>query len=129
MPRRVWPQSVARVILRDSYSESPGNRLKRSQPQAGPALVRRQAAKRPDTLAATLFFHDYEGYLDFRQWFEDVETGLAGGLYVVEFTHPLTGELLAVRLVPESDDAAFTAAPYQQAARAWSLPVKMEIMP
>jgi hypothetical protein len=129
MPRRAWPQSVARVILRDGYSESPGNRLKRSQPQAGPALVRRQAAKRPDTLAAMLFFRTYGDYRDFQRWFENVETGLAGGLYVVEFSHPLTGELLAVRLVPESDDAAFTAAPYQQAARAWSLPVKMEIMP
>lgn len=120
---------IERVILREGYGESTGSRLVRHQPTQGPALVRRKAGKRPDLITATLLFASYEKYLAFRDWFEDVEAGLAGGLYTVSFPHPITGAELSVRFVPESEDAAFSAAPWSEAAFAWSLTVTLEVMP
>ena len=129
MPKRMWPESVDRVILRDGYGESTGSRLVRSQPTTGPALVRRKAGKRPDSISATLLFRSYEKYLAFRDWFEDVENGLAGGIYTVDFRHPISGRSLTVRFVPMSDDTVFTASLHGNSANAWALPVTLEVMP
>lgn len=129
MPKRTWPESIEQVLLKEGYGESTGSRLVRSQPTTGPALVRRKAGKRPDTVSATLLFSSYENYLAFKEWFEDVETGLAGGIYTVDMKHPISGVVMNVRFVPESDDAFFTATPRESTAFAWSLPVTLEIMP
>lgn len=129
MAKRAWPAMIERVILREGYSESTGSRLVRHQPAQGPALVRRKAGKRPDMMAVTLFFATYEAYTAFRRWFEDVEEGLAGGLYTVAFPHPVSGAELSVRVVPESDEAAFTAVPWGESSKAWSVGVTLEVMP
>lgn len=129
MPRRVWPPHLERVVLRTGYAESVGTQLERHQPQTGPALVRRRVGKRPDVTTGTLLFDRYDDFLAFCRWFEDVESGLAGGLYVVEWTHPITKKTLKIRFVPESEERAFTGQPHGSTAFAWEVPVTLEILP
>ena len=129
MAKRAWPSMIERVILREGYRESVGNRLMRHQPAQGPSLVRRKAGKRPDLMAATLLFSNYNAYLAFRNWFEDVEDGLAGGLYTVSMLHPISGEELSVRFVPEGEETVFSVSPHNDAAFAWSINVTLEVMP
>ena len=129
MPKRTWPTSLARIVLRAGYAESIGSQLKSSQPAVGPRIVRRMAGKYPDTVSATLFFDTYDDFIAFRTWFDDVETGLAGGLYVVEWTHPITKKVMNIRFVAEDEKKFGTAQPSGNAAFAWQLPVTLEVMP
>lgn len=125
---RVWPPQFDSRPLADAYTQSRGNRLKRSQqPSAGPAKVRRMAGKRPDIITATWLFDDYAELSAFVDWIEDVSSGLAGGIYAFDWTHPLSKKILRCRIVPESEDILHTVKPFK-GTLAWELPLKIEVL-
>ena len=126
---RVWPPRFSSAPLRDAYDQSRGSRLKRSpNTTAGPAKVRRKAGKRPDVITATWLFDTYEEFEDFAAWIDDVQTGLAGGVYAFDWTHPLSNKILRCRIVPKSDDALYSDAPFENAATAWAVSLTLEVL-
>lgn len=126
---RVWPPQFSSAPLYDAYAQSRGSRLRRSQnPGAGPAKVRRMAGKRPDIVIATWLFDDYTELEAFVDWIDDVSSGLAGGLYAFDWTHPLSKEILRCRIVPESEEILHTVKPYKTTL-GWELPLKLEVLP
>lgn len=126
---RVWPQRFPSAPLRDAYDEVRGSRLKRSpNPTSGPAKVRRKAGKSPDKIKATWLFDTYAEFADFAFWIDDVQTGLAGGLYAFDWTHPLSGKILRCRIVPQSEDALYNSGPFKDTAAAWAIPLTLEIL-
>lgn len=125
----IWPPRFPSAPLRDAYDQARGSRLKRSpSPTSGPAKVRRKAGKRPDTITGTWFFKTFEEMEDFVGWIDDVDSGLAGGLYAFDWTHPLSGKVLRCRLVPESDEALHHYSPFQNAATAWKITLTFEVL-
>ena len=125
---RVWPPQFSSKPLVDGFSESRGSRLKRSPtPSAGPAKVRRKAGKAPDVFDTTWLFDDYDDLCAFVGWIDDVDSGLAGGLYPVDWLHPLSNKLYRLRIVPESEEILHTAQPFKSTL-AWSLPLKFEVL-
>lgn len=128
MPTRTWPPTLPQIIMQDSYSEIVGSQLSRSQPTTGPALVRRKAGKYPDMISATITFRDRKQYLQFRDWVNDVENGLAGGIYVFSIKHPDGDGYINVRLVPQSDTELYSVRPWDP-GRVWEVTLQLEVMP
>lgn len=128
MPTRTWPPAFPQIMLQDSYSETVGSQLSRSQPTTGPSLVRRKAGKYPDMINATVVFRNREMYRKFREWVNNVEEGLAGGLYVFTIVHPDGDGQINVRIVPQSDTDLFTVTPWDP-GRVWEVALQLEVMP
>lgn len=128
MPRPVWPPSFPRIPLAAGYAEGVANNIRRTQPSAGPAKVRLKAGTAPDVTTATLLFSGYAQYRDFWSWFNDRKNGLAKGAKCFDYTHPLSGETLTIRLAAASDDNFYAAAPFQGTTH-WAVSLTMEVMP
>ena len=125
----IWPSRFPSAPLRDAYDQARGSRLKRSpNPTSGPAKVRRKAGKRPDVITATWVFKTYAEFEDFAGWIDDVDSGLAGGLYAFDWTHPLSKQILRCRIVPESEDILYSAGPFKNTAQAWALSLTLEVL-
>lgn len=125
----IWPPRFSSAPLRDAYDQARGSRLKRSpSPTSGPAKVRRKAGKRPDTISATWIFKSFDELKDFEAWIDSTGSGLAGGLYAFDWTHPLSGKILRCRLVPESDEVLYHSSPFQNTASAWKVSLTFEVL-
>lgn len=127
MARMVWPVTFPQIILQDSYGETLGTRIVRHQPTTGPALVRRRAGKTPDMITAAVVFRNRAQYRRFRDWVENVEEGLAGGLRVFYITHPDGDGELAVRIVPQSDTELYSVKPWDP-GRVWEVSLTLEVI-
>lgn len=127
MPTRMWPPTFPQIVLQNNYTEALGSQLMRSQPTAGPAIVRRKAGRRPNIISATVVFRTYEQYQEFERWVEDVPEGLAGGLYVFQFRHPASQQYINVRIIPQSDTELFTARPWDP-GHVWEVTLGLEVL-
>lgn len=128
MPTRTWPPDFPQIIMQNSYSETVGSQLQRSQPTTGPALVRRKAGKYPDIIYASVTFGNRTEYLKFRTWVNNVEEGLAGGLYVFSIKHPDGDGYINVRIVPQSDTDLYSVKPWDP-GHVWEVTLTLEVMP
>jgi len=115
-----WPPSLPQRPL-TSYSETSGAIILRTQPDAGPAKMRRRG-KRPDTLD-----------VQFNMSSTQVET-LKGfvidtlrGTVRFNFTHPRTLENVEVRVVPQGDGALFSLS--YLLPEYWQVALQLEVLP
>lgn len=108
----LWPDKF--VILRESFSETPADRVIRSQMDVGPAKKRRRTVLGMKNISFTVqvSITDYE---DFEQFYLDNDVG------VFDFKHPRTGNTVQAR---------FVSVPTGELNETvYRIPVRLEIMP
>ena len=127
MAYRRWPDNIDSAPLRSSYQEGVGNRLKRSEAEAGPAKVRLSPGVMPAPMSCEWVFETWEKLQEFEFWVADVASGLAGGVLAFDWQHPVSKEWLTMRFVPVSDTALYTK--QNIAAWAWKVTASLEVLP
>lgn len=88
-----WPATLPQYLLADGYSEAKGDGRLRSQPDIGPAKVRRRTSAMPGPLRGRMKMSGAQrAILD-----AFVETTLANGVLPFTFPDPLTRAPILVR--------------------------------
>lgn len=108
----VWSDKF--VILRDSFQETPGDRVIRSQMDVGPAKKRRRSILAPKSVNFTVKV-EIEDYDEFENFYLDNDIG------VFDFKHPRTGQMTRARFV-SVPTASLNEVFY-------TIPVQLEILP
>jgi hypothetical protein len=105
----------------DNYSETTGVLLIRTQPDSGPAKMRRRGV-RPDTLSVqyNMSTAQVETLRDF------VQNSLQG-ITRFGYTHPRTGQVVEVRIIPQGDGQLFTTA--YILPDYWQVSLQLEVLP
>ena len=105
MPTKTWPASLPKRVRVDGFTEKPPNNLLRSQPQKGPAIVRKysSAAVRPITCGVFLELWQVHVLDDF------FTIDLDSGLWPFLFPNPREseahlGNLVGVELTTETGE-------------------------
>ncbi|GAA2888168.1 hypothetical protein GGQ99_004804 [Aminobacter niigataensis] len=88
-----WPATLPQYLLTEGYSEAQGDGRLRTQPDLGPAKVRRRSSSMPGPLQGRMTMSGAQ-----RTILDDfVETTLAGGTLPFTFPDPLTRAPILVR--------------------------------
>jgi len=97
MPTMTWPLTLPQRVLVDGYSEKPPNNILRSQPQKGPAILRKYTSGGVRPFTANVMLQGWQLHIldDFF-----MET-LDGGLWPFWFPHPREGETTLTTLIGE----------------------------
>jgi hypothetical protein len=120
MASYVWPPSLPQTPLA-SYSETSGAIILRTQPDAGPAKMRRRG-KRPDTLSVQ-FDMSTAQVETLRSFLMDTLMGTVR----FDFTHPRTLQVVEVRVVPQQDGQLFNLS--YLLPEYWQVSLQMEVLP
>lgn len=120
MASYVWPSSLPQTPLA-SYSEISGAIILRTQPDAGPAKMRRRG-QRPDTLSVQ--FDMSSAQVETLRTFA-MET--LRGTARFDFTHPRTLQTVEVRIVPQDNGALFTLS--YLLPDYWQVSLQLEVLP
>jgi hypothetical protein len=120
MASYVWPPSLPQRPLA-SYSETSGAIILRTQPDAGPAKMRRRG-KRPDTLSVQFDMSSTQ-VETLREFAMDTLRGTVR----FDFTHPRTLETVEVRIVPQQDGALFNLS--YLLPEYWQVSLQLEVLP
>jgi hypothetical protein len=107
-----WPSTLP--ITRDSFKESPPNRVIRSNMDVGPDKVRRRSSNAPRPVSLSLFLTSAQ-LATFDTFY------LENDAYSFTFTHPRTGLVVSARFTSEPD--------YSVEETMWRVSVEMEILP
>ena len=129
MARPIWPPQFPAIPLRGDSSGGVENNIVRSKPAAGPVKVRLSAGKKPHVETVSLLFRSSAQYKAFEDWFHDKRSGLAGGAMCFEWKDVMTGQTVAARLAPKSDEAFFSVSPFEKTLDAWVVTLNLEILP
>lgn len=121
MPVAVWPLVLPQSPLRDSYTNKTPNQLNRSDMDSGPAKVRPKGKSRPDTISVT-YVLTKEQLASFNTFVRDT---LVGGAVCFDWPHPVLGDYVRARMVPQSDSIA-DIKPYGQTLR-WQVSFSLEV--
>jgi hypothetical protein len=97
----VWPPSLPQMPL-NNYSENTGVIVIRTSPDAGPAKMRRRG-KRPDQMSVQYNMSSAQ-VETLRAFIQDTLRGTIRFGY----THPRTGAVVEVRVIPQGDGQMFT---------------------
>lgn len=116
----VWPASLPQMPL-DSYSENIGVLITRSPMDAGPAKMRR-VGKRPDQLSVQYNMSTTQ-VETLRAFVQDSLRGTTRFGY----THPRTGSVVEVRIVPQSDGQMFSTS--YILPNYWQISLQLEVLP
>lgn len=116
----IWPLSLPQMPL-SNYSETIGVMIVRTQTDMGPAKMRRRG-KRPDALSvqynmSTTQVETLRGFIQ-----DDLMGTTRFG-----YTHPRTGQVVEVRIVPQSDGQLFTLA--YILPDYWQVSMQLEVLP
>jgi hypothetical protein len=115
-----WPGSLPQKPL-SNYSETTGVLVIRTQPDVGPAKMRRRG-QRPDTLSV-----QYDMSTAQVQTLRDfIQDDLLGTIRF-EFPHPRTGSVVEVRVIPQGDGAMFTTSYLLPGY--WQVSLQLEVLP
>lgn len=116
----VWPTSLPQKPL-TNYSENTGVLVIRTQPDAGPAKLRRRG-QRPDNLSVQYNMSTSQ-VETLRGFIQDTLRGTTRFGY----THPRTGQVVEVRVVPQSDGAMYTVS--YLLPDYWQVSLQLEVLP
>lgn len=116
----IWPPSLPQRPL-DSYSETSGVMVIRTQPDLGPAKQRRRA-QRPDTMS--LQFNMSTAQVEILREF--VQDTLRGTIRF-GFTHPRTLAIVEVRVIPQGDGAMYSTS--YLLPDYWQVSLQLEVLP
>lgn len=72
-----WPTTLPAQV-KTGYSLKPVDQTIRTEMEVGPRKTRRVSTARNDSITLSWFMSDAQ-FLAFRAWFDDGETGIAGG--------------------------------------------------
>lgn len=116
----IWPPSLPAMPL-NNYSEDTGVLIVKTQPDVGPAKMRRRGA-RPDTM--TVQYNMSTTQVDvLRTFVLDTLRGTTRFGYV----HPRTKQTVEVRIVPQGDGQLFTVS--YILPEYWNVSLKLEVLP
>lgn len=87
MPTKTWPLTLPQRVMVDGYTEKPPNLLLRSQPQKGPAIVRRYTSAGVRAFTANVMVQGWQLHILDSFFMDD----LAGGLWPFWMPHPREG--------------------------------------
>lgn len=116
----IWPVGLPQKPNTD-YSESSGTLILRTSMDAGPAKMRRRGA-RTNTLQVTFEMSTAQVEI-LRAFSEDDLKGTAR----FGFTHPRTGEIVEVRIVPQQDGALYSIG--YILPDYWRVTMQLEVLP
>ena len=116
----IWPTSLPQRPL-DSYSETTGVMIIRTQPDLGPAKQRRRA-QRPDTLNVQFNMSTAQCEI-LRAFIQDTLRGTTR----FGFTHPRTLEVVEVRVVPQGGGEMYTTS--YLLPDYWQVSLQLEVLP
>lgn len=116
----IWPTSLPQMPL-DNYSETLGVLVIRTQPDIGPAKMRRRG-QRPDTLNVSYNMSTAQVEI-LRAFVQDTLSGTMRFGY----THPRTGTVVEARIIPQGDGQMFSVA--YLLPNYWQVSLQMEILP
>jgi len=116
----IWPTSLPQMPL-DSYSETTGVSVIRTQPDSGPAKMRRRA-RRPDTLSVQYNMSTSQ-VETLRAFVQDTLRGTTRFGY----THPRTGSIVEVRIIPQGDGQMYTTS--YILPDYWRVSLELEVLP
>jgi len=119
VPIPSWPSSLPLRPLADGFSETPPNLLVRSATDIGPAKARRRATAGVTRLKAAFRLSPAQ-LATFRTF---LAADLQGGALSFSWTHPLTGNLGAFRIVPPPSIEPIAA------GIAWRVSLDLELLP
>lgn len=115
-----WPGSLPQKPL-SNYSETTGVLVIRTQPDVGPAKMRRRG-QRPDTLSVQYDMSTAQ-VETLRAFVQDTLMGTTR----FEFPHPRTGSVVEVRIVPQGDGTMFTTS--YLLPEYWQVSLQLEVLP
>lgn len=116
----IWPPTLPQMPL-NNYSETTGVLVIRTQPDAGPAKMRRRG-QRPDTLNVQYDMSTAQ-VETLRSFIQDTLQGTTRFGY----THPRTGQVVEVRVVPQNDGQMFTTS--YLLPNYWQVSLQLEVLP
>ena len=116
----IWPTSLPQRPL-DSYSETSGVHVIRTQPDLGLAKQRRRA-KRPDTLNVQFNMSTAQCEI-LRAFIQDTLRGTVR----FGFTHPRTLEVVEVRVIPQGGGEMYTTS--YILPDYWQVSLQLEVLP
>lgn len=116
----VWPTSLPQRPL-ESYSETTGAMIIRTQPDLGPAKQRRRG-QRPDTLSVQ-FNMSTSQCETLREFIQDTLRGTIR----FGFTHPRTLAVVEVRVVPQGSGELYTTS--YILPELWQVSLQLEVLP
>lgn len=116
----IWPTSLPQMPL-DSYSETIGVLTIRTPMDAGPAKMRRRGTK-PDKLSVQYNMSTTQ-VATLRTFVQDTLKGTIRFGY----THPRTGHVVEVRIVPQGDGELFSVS--YILPNYWQVSLELEVLP
>lgn len=116
----VWPLSLPQKPL-DSYSETTGVLVIRTQPDMGPAKQRRRG-QMPDTLSVQ--FNMSTAQVETLREF--VQDSIRGTIRF-GFPHPRTSEIVEVRIVPQNNGQMYATT--YIVPDYWQVSLQLEVLP
>ncbi len=91
-----WPSSLQQLVNQDSFTETIGDTVIRSEMDTGPVKLRRRFTRSIDTISCSIDITSVEQYEDLNFFFK---TTLNGGVTRFELAHPITGVLTDFRFM------------------------------
>ena len=116
----IWPPTLPQMPL-SNYSETTGVLVIRTQPDVGPAKMRRRG-QRPDVLNVQYDMSTAQ-VETLRSFIQDTLRGTTRFGY----THPRTGQVVEVRVVPQGDGQFFTTS--YLLPNYWQVSLQLEVLP
>lgn len=117
----VWPLALPTSPLTEAYSESCGPNILSTNPDQGPAKLRR-LSKLPDPLSVTMAMTSSQVTT-----FESFVNNTLLGVARFGFTHPRKESIVEARFVPLQGGKLYTIV--QKALGLWSVSFTLEVMP
>lgn len=116
-----WPVGLPQKPISGSFSESKGFNILRAPMDAGPAKMRKRS-NRSNMMSLSFLMTDSE--LDTLETFI---TSTISGIARFYYDHPITGDTLEVRVVPDSDGGLYSVSHVSKDN--YSVTLTFEVMP